>query len=197
MGSNVPEDPAYYASALAFENPFEWSYITKEDISRSQSYIHKRQMTLSSLSYNDYNEYLQDLDMQATVKNMDTADFTRFLQLINKTNQFNLRTRRYNEAQIEQFRTDNNYRLISISLSDKFSEYGIISCIILKIRNICFIDTWVMSCRVLKRGIENLAMENIIMSASEMGCDKVVGEYIGTAKTVWLRIFIRNTALSL
>lgn len=180
---NVPEDPAYYASALAFENPFEWSYITKEDISRSQSYIHKRQMTLSSLSYNDYNEYLQDLDMQATVKNMDTADFTRFLQLINKTNQFNLRTRRYNEAQIEQFRTDNNYRLISISLSDKFSEYGIISCIILKkIRNICFIDTWVMSCRVLKRGIENLAMENIIMSASEMGCDKVVGEYIGTAK---------------
>lgn len=180
---NVPEDPANYATVLAFENPFEWSYITKEDISRSQSYIHNKHMTLSSLSYNDYNEYLQDLDMQALVKDMDTADFTRFLQLINKTNQFNLRTKRYNEAQIEQLRMDNNCRLISISLSDKFSEYGIISCIILKkVQNTCFIDTWVMSCRVLKRGIEHLTMENIIISASKMGCNQVVGEYIPTEK---------------
>lgn len=180
---DVPEDPANYASVLAFENPFEWSHITKEDISRSQSYIQNSQRILSSLSYNDYNEYLQSLEMQALVKYMDAEDFTRFLQLINKTNQFNLRTQRYNEAQIEQFRTDDNCRLICISLSDRFSDYGIISCIILrKKQNLCFIDTWVMSCRVLKRGIENLAMESIIKSVEEMGCSRVAGEYIPTAK---------------
>lgn len=182
---NVPEDPANYASVLALENPFEWSYITKEDISRSQSYIQNSQRITSSLSYSDYNEYLQDLEMRALLKNIDSEDmdFTRFLQLINKTNQFNLRTQRYNELQIEQFAIDKNYCLISISLSDKFSEYGIISCIILKKeQNLCFIDTWVMSCRVLKRGIENLAMENIILSARKMGCDQVVGEYIPTSK---------------
>ncbi|HHT98054.1 MAG TPA: HAD-IIIC family phosphatase [Clostridiales bacterium] len=185
---NVPEDPANYASVLAFENPFEWSYITKEDISRSQSYIQNKKRITSNLSFNDYNEYLQDLEMQAFIKYIDNDDSTRFLQLINKTNQFNLRTQRYNELQIEQFSNDKNYSLISISISDKFSEYGIVSCIILrKEKRICFIDTWVMSCRVLKRGIESLVMEKIIESATEMGCDQVVGEYIPTVKNAMVK----------
>ncbi len=179
---NVPVDSANYASVLAFENPFEWSCLTKEDVSRSQSYVQNKQR-ITSISYNDYNEYLQDLEMQACIKYSVSNDFSRFLQLINKTNQFNLRTKRYNEAQIEQFSLDKDYCFISISLSDKFSDYGIISCIILKKeKNLCFIDTWVMSCRVLKRGIENLAMEKIISVAKQMGCKRIVGEYIPTLK---------------
>jgi FkbH-like protein len=95
-----------------------------------------------------------------------------------------LRTKRYSEAAISQMmeKTD-DYAPLCISLEDKFGKYGIISCIIIeRVDNIAFIDTWVMSCRVLKRGVENVVFNTICNTARKWNCDWVVGEYIPTKK---------------
>ena len=122
--------------------------------------------------------------MKAAIGHPTSVDIARFTQLINKSNQFNLRTRRYSDAGITQMLADSEkYSLISISLEDKFGKYGIISCIILeRFDDTTFIDTWVMSCRVLKRGVEQAAFNSICDYAREWGCAEVAGEYIPTKK---------------
>jgi FkbH-like protein len=122
--------------------------------------------------------------MKALIGNPSSLDLPRFTQLINKSNQFNLRTQRYSDAAIVQMAGDkSNYSLLCISLEDKFGKYGLISCIILKhLQDIAFIDTWVMSCRVLKRGVEKAAFSAIIDVARSRGCRWIGGEYILSKK---------------
>jgi FkbH-like protein len=179
----VPQNPADYVKALEQSSAFEWLQITKEDLKRNNSYYNnKSRQELLSLNH-DYNEYLKALDMHALVCEPETHDMERFTQLINKSNQFNLRTIRYTEGELTNMRLDKQYKLLVIKLSDKFEKYGIISCIILKKEGSdLFIDSWVMSCRVLKRGAEYLAFKNIIKAAEELGCNKIIGEYIPTKK---------------
>lgn len=115
---------------------------------------------------------------------LESVDVARFSQLINKSNQFNLRTRRYSESEVIAFMHDNSYRCLYAKLKDIFSEYGIISCVILKIfGKECFIDTWVMSCRVLKRDVEYLVFKKILEVTKEAGCNCIKAEYLRTKKT--------------
>jgi len=187
---NVPEDPAYYALALEQANPFDWMQITKEDLVRSASYVENQKRLLLENSFVNYDEYLASLEMVGTIGKIERAHVERFAQLINKSNQFNLRTQRYSEAAIEQMRKDPNTRCIYVQLKDKFSDYGIISCIIIKkINTICFIDTWLMSCRILKRGVEDFTFNAIIDVSLAMHCDKIVGEYIPTKKNAMVEDF--------
>ena len=180
---DVPEDSADYAKALSSASPFEWVQITKEDVERTQSYYQNQKRIEMEQNSVDYDSYLKALNMQGEVKRLCEADVSRFTQLINKSNQFNLRTQRYTQQTIEEFMTDNEKVCLSIKLQDRFGDYGLISCIVLaKKENFCFIDTWVMSCRVLKRGIEDLAIQNIVKAAKTMGCTKIIGEYIPTKK---------------
>lgn len=190
---DMPEDPAYYVTALEESNAFSWAELTKEDISRSDSYVANREREQLLDSFVDYGEYLRALNMKAVVKTPEGAGISRFVQLINKSNQFNLRTQRYSEAQILAMMEDDSYRLISVDLSDKFSEYGIICCIILKKNGAdCFVDTWLMSCRVLKRGVEDLAFNAVVATAREMGCEQIIGEYIPTKKNKMVEKFYQG-----
>jgi FkbH-like protein len=179
----VPENPADYVKVLEQSSAFERLQITEEDLRRNNSYYNdKSRQEIQSLNQ-DYNEYLKSLDMHALVYEPETHDMERFNQLINKSNQFNLRTIRYTESELMNMRLNKQYRLLTIKLADKFEKYGIISCIILKKEgSTLFIDSWVMSCRVFKRGIEYLAFKNIIKAAQELGCSKIIGEYIPTRK---------------
>ena len=121
--------------------------------------------------------------MKIECKELSDTDMERFVQLTNKSNQFNLRTRRYSEAEIIGLQNENSYVLLTIKLEDRFSKYGIIGCAILKIDgDTCFIENWVMSCRVLKKGVENYTIEKIIDIAKKHGCSKVVGEFVPTKK---------------
>jgi FkbH-like protein len=172
---DVPEDPAYYAKALNDTGAFDWLQITKEDISRSASYSSNKARTELEMSFVDYGQYLATLEMEYQIALLDQIRVPRFTQLINKSNQFNLRTQRYSESQVVQMLNDSNHKLIYCELRDKFDDYGLISCVILH-RN--FIDTWVMSCRVLKRNVEHRMFEFI----KSLGCSSIVGEYIPTAK---------------
>jgi len=185
---DVPKDPAYYARILELASPFEWIQITAEDKQRSDSYIQNSNRNKLATQFTDYNEYLKVLEMEGSVNELTISQIERFSQLINKSNQFNLRTQRYSEAVINELLQDKNYKLLSVSLIDKFSSYGIISCVVLKkVDACCVIDSWVMSCRVLKRGIENLTFLTILEVAKNWKCTQLVGEYIPSKKNCMVK----------
>ena len=191
----VPEEPEKYIRALDEAAPFEWAEITEEDRKRADSYQANNQREALQSSFVDYNEYLRALEMEGECGFVGEAEKDRFAQLINKSNQFNLRTMRYTGAEIAELMKDNDTRCIYVTLKDRFTGYGIISCIILKMaedhdisdKKVCFIDTWCMSCRVLKRGVEDMAFKFVVKTAREMGADILAGEYIPSAKNAMVR----------
>ena len=183
MVVDVPEDPALYKRSLDKAQPFEWLELTKEDVLRSNSYIENRHRAELQTQFADYDEYLQSLEMRGNVRRPKEAEMPRFAQLLNKSNQFNLRTQRYSEAEIVAADASEEKKCLCTLLADKFSEYGIIACVILeKQGNDCFIESWVMSCRVLKRGVENLTFNIVIETAKEWGCKSLKGQYIPSPK---------------
>lgn len=187
---DVPEEPEGYIRAMEEAHPFEWIQITKEDLGRTNTYVQNNRRMQYMEAAESYEDFLISLEMQGTVREVKKEDVPRFAQLINKSNQFNLRTQRYTEAQIERFCESEQYKCLAMLLKDKFDEYGIVSCVILKKeKDICFIDTWLMSCRVLKRGVENFVFESIVKKAIEMGCSTLQGEYIQTRKNGMVTCF--------
>lgn len=180
---DVPEDPALYTRALDRAHAFEWTQLTKEDIGRIETYASNRARNELQEMCIDYDDYLVNLQMAIELKKLSDVDMERFVQLTNKSNQFNLRTKRFSEAEVIGMQNDGSYELLTIKLEDRFSKYGIIGCVILRFEtDTCFIENWVMSCRVLKKGVENYTIEKIVEIAKKHGCSRVVGEYIPTKK---------------
>lgn len=180
---DVPPEPANYARTLELAGCFHWASLTMEDVTRAETYHANRQRKNLFTKAGNYDEYLKQLQMHGRVELVNHDTIHRFSQLINKSNQFNLRTMRYTDAEILGMKQREDYRLLTACLADKFSNYGIVSCIILKKREEqCFIDTWVMSCRVLKRGLEYLVFTHILECARAWGCTELSGEYIQTEK---------------
>lgn len=179
---DVPDDPAYYAKALSDTGVFDWIQITAEDLNRANTYLTNRERTRILNESSDYEAYLAALEMEFNIGFMDETRIPRFTQLINKTNQFNLRTQRYTEEQIREMLANPAYKLIYAELSDKFDHYGLISCVILKDN---FIDTWVMSCRVFKRRVENKIFQFILDNTS----GPLYGEFLPTAKNMMVKEF--------
>ncbi len=187
---DVPPDPESYVSILDRADVFEWTVITKEDMARSDSYLENSKREEMAASFVDYKEYLRALEMKGHAGIVGETEAERFAQLTNKSNQFNLRTQRYSDGEIRELMKAEDTRLIYVSLSDKFTEYGIISCIVLRKGcaslnlpdDVCFIENWCMSCRVLKRGVENFAFKALCEEARALGCSRIAGEYIRTKK---------------
>jgi FkbH-like protein len=121
--------------------------------------------------------------MIAEAKPFDSFHFPRIAQLTQRSNQFNLRTVRYTEQEIAAIAGDPNYVTIYFTLRDKFGDHGLISAVIMqKQADRLFVDTWLMSCRVLKRGMEEFIINKMLSVAAEHGFDTVEGEYLKTAK---------------
>ncbi|MCR4892013.1 MAG: HAD-IIIC family phosphatase [Lachnospiraceae bacterium] len=186
---DVPEEPENYIRALDQASPFEWSEITEEDRSRASSYAENAAREELAVSFADYRDYLKALQMTGKAAPVAEAEIGRFTQLTNKSNQFNVRTMRFTEGEIRNMAADSDFRLIAVSLTDKFTRYGVISCIILKRGDLagfektdCFIENWCMSCRVLKRSVEQFAFREIAGEARDMGCKRLIGEYVRTRK---------------
>ncbi|MCI9570985.1 MAG: HAD-IIIC family phosphatase [Lachnospiraceae bacterium] len=188
MVIDVPENVADYVSALESAHPFEWLSLTEDDLIRVNSYKSNNARNELCIQYKNYQDYLLALDMKGRVAYLTRKDIERFTQLINKTNQFNVRTRRYLEADIENMLDDDQYKLLFATLEDRFGKFGMISCVILKREeDQCFIDTWVMSCRVLKRDVEKFVWKKMIETADNWNCKWIVGEYIPTKKNALVK----------
>ena len=179
---DVPNDPAYFAKVLSDSGAFDWIQITEEDRNRADTYQTNRKRDELLRSSANYEEYLASLKMEYFIGLLNAERVPRFTQLINKTNQFNLRTQRYTEAQIEAMLQDPKYKLIYAELSDRFDKYGLISCVILKGN---FIDTWVMSCRVFKRHVEDKIWDFLLENTK----GDLYGEYLPTSKNALVKEF--------
>ncbi len=178
----LPEDPADYLTFLRSLNLFETASFTEEDMIRTRQYKEESERVVLQQSFESVDEYLVSLEMQAKVEPINAFNLARCAQLTQRSNQFNLTTIRYTEEQLKAF-TDADGKALCISLKDKFGDYGLISLLLLeKKENVLDVNTWIMSCRVLKRGVEELAVNEIVKAAKEMGCNEVRGKYLPTPK---------------
>ncbi len=185
---DVPEDPALFVRALDNSFCFEWLQLSSEDVSRVDSYVKDRKRQELQSQFDDYDAYLISLEMEAWVEFTDDNSLPRVAQLFNKTNQFNVRTQRYSEGALRNLQQQpHEYAVMQIRLKDKFTNYGIISSLVLRLADeAVFIDNWVMSCRVFKRGVENLAAEAIGKWAKSKRLQRVIGEYVPTQKNSYV-----------
>ena len=194
---DLPEDPVDYLPYLRTLNLFETASYTEEDSERTKQYQEEAKRTIVQKSFANEDDFLQSLDMTSEVKPFDTFSIPRVAQLSQRSNQFNLRTVRYTEEDVVKVAADKNSYTLSFTLKDKFGDNGLISLIILhKKEDALFIDTWIMSCRVLKRGMENFVLNTIVDLARENGFKKIIGEYIPTAKNAMVKEHYPNLGFS-
>ena len=186
----LPEDPALYAACLADAGYFEGLHLTAEDLGRTRQYQAniERDSLLSATT--DVESYLRSLNMEAQWSRFNRVGQQRVVQLINKTNQFNLTTKRTDEATITGLIADPKALTLQIRLLDQFGDNGIIAVIIGRFEiasTDMSIDTWLMSCRVLGRGVEQTILNLIVEQARQLGAYRLIGEYRPTAKNGMVR----------
>ncbi len=180
----LPEDPGDYLEFLYSENLFETVSFSGEDIKRTKQYQVEAKRISTKKSFTNEADFLKSLDMVSEVKGFDAFNTPRVAQLSQRSNQFNLRTIRYTEADITRIQESEDYATFSFTLSDKFGDNGLICVVILKKEDseTLFVDTWFMSCRVLKRGMENFTLNTIVDYAKANGFKRIIGEYLPTLK---------------
>jgi FkbH-like protein len=189
----LPDDPAYYPRMLASAGYFEAVSLSDEDRSRADYYSAnlKRAATLSASD--DMDTYLKSQNMVCTIRNFDPVSRPRVTQLVNKSNQFNLTTRRYTETEIAATESDTTRHAIHVRLVDRFGDNGIISVVIVnKDRHLWEIETWLMSCRVLGRRVEEAVLAHLMGAARADGATRLVGRYIPSAKNRLVREHYRT-----
>ena len=191
---DLPEDPAEYLSFLYQQNLFETTSFTEEDTKRNDQYREEAERAVLLQTFTNEADYLQSLEMKAEIQPVNKFSLPRAAQLTQRSNQFNLRTIRYTEEQMNAIITDPNKFTLSVSLKDKFGEYGLISLIILHktSKDQLFIDTWIMSCRVLKRNVEEFVLNKMVNLAAINGCQSLRGEYLPTQKNGLVKDHYKN-----
>ena len=179
----LPNDPAAYISFLSAQNLFETSSYLYEDKYKAQQYRAEAERMEVQKAFVSEDDYLASLDMQSEVQEFTKFNIPRVAQLTQRSNQFNLRTVRYNEDDITRIAKSDQYIDMAFTLKDKYGDHGLICVVVLELQgDVAFIDTWLMSCRVLKRGVENFVLNSIVAKAREYNLEFVIGEYLQTPK---------------
>ncbi|HEY3638811.1 MAG TPA: HAD-IIIC family phosphatase [Rhizomicrobium sp.] len=181
----LPTDPAWYAWTLHAAGYFEAVGYSAEDRLRVDSYGANALRAEVMAKARDLGDYLSSLEMVLTVSPFDRTGRQRIAQLINKSNQFNLTTRRYTEGEVAAMETDPDLLTLQVRLEDKFGDFGMIGVVICRPdtgKGAWDIDTWLMSCRVLGRRIEEGMLEKVVAELSRRGGASLRGQYIPTAK---------------
>jgi len=179
----LPDNPALYTRTLLSAGYFESIGFSDEDLKRASYYQENAKRAAILQQSSDIDGYLKSLDMEINFSSFDKIGRARIVQLVNKSNQFNLTTKRYSENEIKGFEKNENFYTSQIRLKDKLGDNGMISVIICK-KNARFweIDTWLMSCRVLGRKVEIATLQNIIQNAKNYGADRLIGFYNKTER---------------
>lgn len=187
----VPEvgsDPSDYVRILDQHNYFEVTSIGAEDFKRTEYYRSNAERNRIATDSGDLESFLRSLEMRAWIGPVGERELERSVQLIGKSNQFNLTTRRHSAADIQRMQSSADWDTRAIKLSDKFGDNGLICVLCAKAEDDALvIDTWLMSCRVLKRGVEAFLLNHLAKIARQRGLNRLVGEYIPTAKNVLVK----------
>lgn len=157
---------------------FEAASLSKDDLERNKFYADNAKRQSEQGTFASYDEFLQALNMKAIIKPFEPLYFERIAALVNKTNQFNLTTQRYTQAQLEAFARDEKYLSLYAKLADKYGDNGLVAVSLGEIENeLCHIKLWLMSCRVLKRGLEFAMLDSFVEMAKKRGVKRLVGHY--------------------
>ena len=194
----LPDDPAMYLEYLYSLNLFETASYSNADKDRTKQYqVEAKRVSLSKTFTNEA-DFLKSLNMISTVSGFTKFNTPRVAQLSQRSNQFNLRTVRYTEADIVAMANNPDVIDLSFTLEDKFGDNGLIAVVIMKKMDTetLFVDTWFMSCRVLKRGMENFTLNTMVEYAKTKGFKKIIGEYIPTPKNKMVEQHYSNLGFS-
>ncbi len=180
----VPEEPALYVRALEAGSWFEAVGLTAEDAARAEQYRAEAERRTAEENFASLDDYLTSLAMVADVREVDDADLERVVQLLGKTNQFNLTTRRHGTDVVDELRKDPRAIALSIRLADRFGDHGLVAVMfgVPHDDETVRVDTWLMSCRVIGRTVEQFSWAKFLDAARLRGYRRVVGEYLPTAK---------------
>jgi FkbH-like protein len=187
----VPEvstDPIDFVAALERHRYFQVTTLGAEDFKRTEYYRANAERAEIEAAAGGIDDFLKSLDMTSVIGPIQPTTLERSTQLINKSNQFNLTTRRRNVAEVQAITQSPDWVTTTVTLVDRFGDNGLISVILGQVQgDVLEIDTWVMSCRVLKRGVERFAINHLCDVACERGLKSIRGQYIPTPRNDLVR----------
>ena len=179
----LPDNPALFEKTLRETSFFAKSSLTEEDKKRGEIYAAQRRRTELQRSSVSFDDYLKSLEMVCSIKEAQEKDIKRAAQLSQRTNQFNLTTRRYSESDVTEMMGNPNWRIYILGLKDKFGDNGTVGLALVETQSKSWrLDTFLMSCRVIGRQVEDAFVDRICRDAVQAGCGNISAEYIPTAK---------------
>jgi FkbH-like protein len=197
----VPAEPAEYVRALEAGLWFESARFTQEDKERASQYRAERERRELRNSYSSMEDYWRSLAMIAQTKAIDESDMQRVVQLLGKTNQFNVTTRRHSEEDVRRLLTLADSISLTMRLADKFGDHGLVA-VLIAVPSLEFgpkalrIDTWLMSCRVIARTVEHYLFGELLGRAIELGYECMIGEFIPTKKNALVKSLYEDLGFS-
>lgn len=192
-GCAVPEmsNPEHYISIIDGSGFFEVTSFSDDDIKRNDMYKKNVERARLEASFVDYNDYLLSLDMHAHIKKFEPLYTARISQLTNKSNQFNLTTKRYTQAEVEEVAVSDKHIALYGRLEDKFGDNGVVSVVIGSItEDVLNMELWIMSCRVLKRDMEFAMIDALVSEAIKRKIRLIRGYYYPTMKNAMVKTFM-------
>lgn len=194
-GVAVPEIDGveHYIQIIDKSGFFEVTNLSSDDLKRNEMYQENAKRQQLQSTFSNYEDYLRSLEMKGEIQNFIPLYMSRIAQLTNKSNQFNLTTKRYTKSDIEEVATDPKHITLYGKLGDKFGDNGVVSIVIGRIDGInndeLHMELWLMSCRVLKRDMEFAMMDELVDKARSAGIKKLIGYYYPTAKNAMVKDF--------
>ena len=191
---DLPQDSSQYAQTIKKMNEFSVLNITDEDAKRGKMYVEQRKRNDLEQSTPNIESFLKNLDLKVLIKNANEFTIPRISQLTLKTNQFNLTTKRYQESDIQKFAKDSRYVVGCIQVEDKFGDNGITGVFIVQKENSkeWFIDTFLLSCRIMGREVEKGMLGYIMNKAKENGVEQIKAQFIPSQKNKPIEDFLNN-----
>ncbi len=182
-----PED---YIRIIDRSGFFEVTELSEDDEKRNRMYKENLERAKQEEKFSDYGEYLDSLEMKASIEGFIPVYIDRITQLTNKSNQFNLTTKRFSREEIEEIWKNDEYIELYGRLEDKFGDNGVVSVVIgKKYEDVLNVELWLMSCRVLKRDMEYAMMDALVKRSREQGVKVIMGYYYPTAKNGMVKEF--------
>lgn len=180
---DVGSDVISFIDHIEKNGYFEIVALSQDDVDRNKFYKGNSERATAQSLFANYDEYLSSLNMVAEIKPFSQLYIDRITQLINKTNQFNVTTKRYTIGEVQVLIDNDQYITLYGKLEDRFGDNGLISIMIGSINNeVCIIDLWLMSCRVLKRNMEQVMFDTFVMKCKQNGINEIIGHYYKTPK---------------
>jgi FkbH-like protein len=195
---NVPKDASKYVETLWQLNDFNTMQLTSEDIKRGRSYAGRHQAMRSAAQATNVAEYLKDLHMTVTIQQANSFLLPRLSQLTQKTNQFNMTTRRYSQEMLSRFANSASHLVFSVTVQDRFADHGIVGVLVIEKGKMHWrIDTFLLSCRVIGRQVEDVMLSFVLKLVRDSRASELIGEFISTEKNAPAENFYKTHGFEL